>query len=372
MANTRAALIRLAPVLFIAIGLVMLLLATRSFVGSSGFAYDYQAYDAAARRLAAGQPLYPPGTSAAYNSGEYGGLYLYPPPPAVALVPLTALLAPDAAVLAWLWLRLAALALGCAILPVSVLARAATFAVASISFPVWYDLNLGNTSVLLFGLSAVVWRFEGRTIGSVALAITGVLRYSFGIVLLGWLIAKRWRAAGITIGAGLVIAALTLPFVGIGGWQDYLAIVRGLGDVSSGPENLSLATTTQALGIPGPASMWVLVGIAIGIGATAFAARRRDAQTAVVVSLAATILAFPFFHPHYLVELLIPAALLAGRGQWWGLALPLLGWLPGELMPVAAIAGVTLPLLPARFLALRSAGARLDGAAGFGTSPTRP
>ena len=372
MANTRAALIRLAPVLFVAIGLVMLLLATRSFVGSSGFAYDYQAYDGAARRIVAGQPLYPPGTAEAYNSGEYAGLYLYPPPPAVALIPLVAALTPDAAALAWLWLRLAALALGCAILPVSALARAATFAAAAISFPVWYDLNLGNTSVLLFGLSAVIWRFQGRALGSVALAITGVLRYPFGIVLLGWLLAKRWRAVVITVVAGLVVVALTFPFVGRDAWLDYFATMRGLINVSGGPDNLSFANTANALGIPGPSAIWVALGIALAIGATAFAARRRDASTAIVVSLAATILAFPFFHPHYLVQLLIPAAFLAGRGQWWGLALPLLGWLPGEVMPLAAAAGITLPLLPARFLAFSGGGARLDAAMEFGRDPTRP
>lgn len=371
MANTRAALLRLAPVLLVAIGLVMLLLATRSFVGSSGFAYDYQAYDTAARRIAAGQSLYPPGTAEAYNSGEYEGLYLYPPPPAVALVPLIALLSPEGAALAWLWLRIAALALGVAILPISGLARGATFAVASISFPVWYDLNLGNTSTLLFALSAMIWRFQSSAAGAIALAIAGVLRYPFGIVLLGWAVAKRWRAAAWTVGAGLVIGALTIPAVGIGAWLDYLGIVRGLGDVSSGPHNLSLATTAQAFGIPGPSSVWVLLGIAIAVGATAFAARRRDPATAVVVSLAATVLFFPFFHPHYLVQLLIPAAFLAGRGQWWGLALPLLGWLPGEVMPLVAIAGVTLPLVPSRLLSI-SGGARPDAAREFETGPTRP
>lgn len=372
MANIPAALIRLAPAVFVAVGLVMLLLATRSFVGSSGFAYDYRAYDAAARRVAAGQALYPAGTAEAYNSGEYAGLYLYPPPPAVALVPLVAFLSPDAAALAWLWLRLVALAIGVAILPVSALARGATFAVASISFPVWYDLNLGNTSVLLFALSAVVWRFQASAIGAGALAIAGVLRYPFAIVLLGWAVAKRWRAAAWTLAAGAVIGLLTVPVVGIGGWLDYLATLRALGDVSSGEHNLSLATTAQAFGIPGPSALWVFLGIAIAIGATVFAARRRDPATAVVVSLAATILFFPFFHPHYLVQLLIPAAFLAGRGQWWGLVLPILGWLPGEVMPLVAIAGATLPLVRARVLAFSGDGARRGGAVEFGTDPTRP
>jgi hypothetical protein len=373
MANTRAALIRLAPVLLVAIGLVMLLLATRSFIGSAGFAYDYRAYDAAARRIVSGQPLYPPGTAEAYNSGAYADLYLYPPPPAVAFVPLVGALQQDAAALAWLWLRLAALALGIAILPISWLARAATFLTASISFPVWYDLNLGNTSVLLFALSAVIWRFRDRPAGSIALAAAGVLRYPFGIVLIGLAAAGKWRVVAWTVAAGVVIAVLTLPVVGVNAWLEYLGIVRGLHDVNSGPQNLSLATTANALGIPGPAAVWLLLGIAIAVAATVFAARRRDAGTAIVVSLAATILFFPFFHPHYLVQLLIPAGFLVGRGQWWGLALPLLGWAPGELTPLVAIAGATLPLVPARFLALSSSGdARLDAGVEFGTSPTRP
>ena len=121
----------------------MLLLAARSFVGSSGFAYDFGAYDSAARRILAGEPLYPPGAAEAYNSGDYAGLYLYPPPPAVAMVPL-AVLPAQVAALAWFWLRLALLALGAALLPVPALARGAVLAVAAVSFPVWYDLNLGN------------------------------------------------------------------------------------------------------------------------------------------------------------------------------------------------------------------------------------
>ena len=91
MANTRRALTRLAPVIVGTVGLVILLLAAQSFVASGGFAYDYEAYDLAARRIAAGTPLYPPGLAEAYNSADYAGLYLYPPPLAIALVPMTVL-----------------------------------------------------------------------------------------------------------------------------------------------------------------------------------------------------------------------------------------------------------------------------------------
>jgi hypothetical protein len=90
-----------------------------------------------------------------------------------------------------------------------------------------------------------------------------------------------------------------------------------------------------------------------------------------MVSLTGTILFFPFFHPHYLVQLLIPAAFLAGRGQWWGLALPLLGWLPGEVMAPAALVATLAPLLPPRFAAFSGGGLR-GGAGEFETGPTRP
>jgi len=253
------------------------------------------------------------------------------------------------------------------------LARGALMAVAAISFPVWYDLNLGNISIVLFALSAVIWRFRDGPIAPVVLAACGVIRYPFGLVLVPWVLQRRWRAIALTLEAGVVIGLATLPFVGIQGWFDYLAAIRALGDVSAGEHNISLATTATALGIPGPEILWVTLGIAVAFVAAAWSALRRDPETALVVALTGTILFFPFFHPHYLVQLLIPAAFLAGRGQWWGLALPLLGWLPGAGLAPVAIVATLAPLLPPGFLALRPAGAGLHGgAAEFGTGPTRP
>ena len=371
MANSRAALTRLAPIVLGAFGLVMLLLAARSFVGSAGFGYDFEAYYAAARRLATGEPLYPPGLAEAYNSGSYAGLYLYPPPPALSFVPLAGL-AEDVATTAWLWLRIALLVVGAAILPVSGLARGALMAVAAISFPVWYDLNLGNVSIVLFAASALIWRYRDGPVGAIALALAGVVRYPFGIVLVGWLAGRRWRSVGSTIAAGVVIGAATLPVVGLQGWQDYLGLVTTLRDVSAGPHNLSLANTAHAIGLPGPDAVYAGIGIATALAATVFATARRDRETAIVVSLTATILFFPFFHPHYLVQLLVPAAFLAGRGQWWGLALPLLGWLPGEVMAPVAIVATLAPLLPPGSAAISGGAGRGDAATGSGTGPRQP
>jgi hypothetical protein len=43
--------------------------------------------------------------------------------------------------------------------------------------------------------------------------------------------------------------------------------------------------------------------------------------------------------------LALPAALLAARGRPWGLALPLMAWLPEPALPFVVIAAVWLPFL---------------------------
>ena len=69
---------------------------------------------------------------------------------------------------------------------------------------------------------------------------------------------------------------------------------------------------------------------------------------AIVVALTAPLLVAPFFHPHYLVALLIPGAFLANRGRPWAVALPLLGWLPGPVLPLVAALAIVAPLLAQR------------------------
>jgi hypothetical protein len=78
-----------------------------------------------------------------------------------------------------------------------------------------------------------------------------------------------------------------------------------------------------------------------------FAATRRDADTAFVVTAVATLLTAPFLHPHYLVLLLLPAALMFDRLSPAAIAIPLIGWLPGPLLPLAVIAVLLALLLPA-------------------------
>ena len=84
---------------------------------------------------------------------------------------------------------------------------------------------------------------------------------------------------------------------------------------------------------------------------------RRDRELSYVVTVMATLLLAPLLWDHYLTNLLIPAAFLAARGRTWGLALPLLCWVPtlliglnGDctgvaegLLPLIALLGLLLP-----------------------------
>jgi hypothetical protein len=310
------------------VGAAILALAMTIFVGSAGFGYDFAAYDSAARRLAVGEPLYLPDTPARYAAGQYEGLYLYPPPLAIALIPLT-VLPPETATMVWMLLRVAMLVGACAILPVAGWIRAATFAVACISYPVLFDLNLGNISLVIVALAAVAWRWMDRPVAAFAHASLVAVRFPFGIFFVEWLVERRWRA--------------------IGTYLDYVTILRDLPDISTGPHNLSLKSFALAVGAPeAVAGLLNLVGYAVGLAAIVYAGLRRDRATAFVVTATTTLLVAPFIHPHYLVLLLLPAAWLTASGHPWALALPLLGWLPDAVLPLVAPATIGLLLLLAR------------------------
>jgi hypothetical protein len=339
-----AAARKTAPFLVASIGLLVLGVASTFFMKSDGFGYDYLAYDGAARRIAAGEPLYLPGTVAAYAEGRYEGLYLYPPPVAIALTPLT-ILTESAATLAWMLFRLALLVGGCLTLPVSWRARLGTLGVAGVSFPVLFDLNIGNVSIVVLALSVIAWRWMDRPAAALAHAALAVIRFPFLVFGVLFLIRGNWRVLGWTIAAGLALVAIAMPVVGVGTYVDYITILRGLPDITSGPHNLSFASTARELGLPEVlAVLGSLASYLIGLAAVVYAARRRDASTAFLVTALATLLVAPFIHPHYLVLLLLPAAWLMDRGHWWGIGLPLLGWLPDIVLPFAGPLAIALVL----------------------------
>ncbi|MGZ6257684.1 MAG: glycosyltransferase family 87 protein [Candidatus Limnocylindrales bacterium] len=341
----------LVALLLGALAVLFLLAVLPFFRTTSGYGYDLAAYTAAAARVAAGGTPYQPETLSGPFSAGPAGLYLYAPPLSIALAPFAGL--PFATVAAGWWiLRVALLALACLLLPVPPWIRGTLLFVAALSYPVLLDLNLGNVSIVVLLLTVCAWRWLDRPAGAIAVAVSLALRPTLAVLPIWSLLRRQWRSVAWTAGAGLVLIGLTLPFVGLGGYRDYLTVVRNLSDLTGVPRNVDLGSAALLLGLsPALAQLALFVGYGLGILAIALGLRR-DRATGFVMTVMASLLLAPLLWVHYLVALILPAALLAARGYRWAILLPLLGWLPEPLLALAALAGTFLPLLPARRAAL--------------------
>ena len=315
-----------------------------AFPGAEGWGYDYQAYADAATRLSESGSLYQAETlDGPYRPGPYG-LYMYAPPLGIAVAPLTGLDL-DTGIALWYLLHLVALVAACALLPVPGWTRLATFSVAALSLAVTRDLVLGNVSVLLLLPLAAAWRWLDRPAGAVAQALAMSVRPMLGVLLIWQLLRRQWQAVAWTVGTGLVLIVLTLPFAGLEGYREYLTVLRNLGGVTGVEHNLDLSTTLAALGVDdGLAELALLAGYGLAVAAVGLSLRR-EPELGFVVTATASLLLSPLLWDHYLTMLVLPAAYLAARGRAWGLALPLLSWLPPLTLPFVVLAATWAPFL---------------------------
>ncbi len=331
-------------------GASVLVAAILVFRGSHGAGYDFAAYDAAARRLAAGQSLYQAQTQDGAFAPGAAGLYLYPPPLAVLLLALVPF-SPTWAAAAWEALHVIALVAACAILPVSRAVRLAAFGIACLSLPTLLDLNLGNVSLLVLLAGAAAWRWSVRPLGGAlagaATALAIAVRPQVAILLAWW--ALRRRAAPIMGAAlaGFLLLAGSALVAGGGAWLDYARLLLNLRGAGTASSDVGFATLAARAGLAEPLPTAAFAIGAVLALAAVVTATRRDAESGMVAAVVATMLVVPLLWPHYLALLILPAALLASRGRPWGLALPLLAWLPGPLLPFVSLAGCWVPMLGA-------------------------
>ena len=309
-----------------------------------GWGYDYTSYVNAAERLNETGTLYPSwALEAEYRTGSIENYY-YTPPPGLA-VGLFDRLFGELALSVWFLLHIAALAAACAMVPGPNWVRLATFGVVALSYGAMRDMVLGNVSVLLLPLLVIAWRWLDRPLGAVAQAVAMTVRPPLGVLLIWQLLRRQWRAVAWTAGAGLVLIALSLPFVGIGGYVDYLTVLGNLSGLTGEENNLDLSSWAVSVGADETvAQLAIYLSYGLGIAAIALGLRR-DREVGFIVTATASLLLMPLLWDHYLAMLMLPAALLAARGRPWGLALPLLSWLPPVALPFVVIAGVWLPFL---------------------------
>jgi hypothetical protein len=307
--------------------------------GAGTLGFDFLAYHQAANRVLAGQPLYDPSVQ---QTGGFG-LFYYPPPFVLAILPL-APLDPTIATWTWVGLSLAAFLGGVALMPVAPTVRWLTILLAGLSWPLAYAFKLGQVGPLLFLLFAMGWRWLDRPLALGGSAAAGaIVKIQPGLVLAWALITRRWGA--VAIGAVILVVAAAVATLITGGltvWSDYVAVLRNVSDPISTPHNFTPGAVAYQLGLPtGPAATIQLLSSIVAVGLLVFTAVRGSSAASYLVAVTASQLLSPVLWDHYAMLLLLPVAYLLDRRQWWAVLVPLatavflIGVTPAPAYPIA-------------------------------------
>jgi hypothetical protein len=226
---------------------------------------------------------------------------VYPAPALLASVPL-ALLSLHLAGIVFTVLAVAAMVGGLWLLGVR---DWRCFGAAFLSWPVVHSLRLGQVNTFLLLGTAVAWHWRDRIWPS-ALALAGVIVAKLFVWPLAvWLlITRRWRAAALAVGIGMLVTLLAWAALGFDGFGAY---PRMLGDLSTveGGAGVSLVSLGHAVGVPRIIAECLGWGLGVGLFALA---QGRDRQTLGAAVLAALLIS-PLVWPHYLTLVFVPIAL---------------------------------------------------------------
>ena len=309
------------PILAIAAFAAVSGLIVLAAVSAGTFGFDFLAYHQAATRVLDGQRLYDP--SVVVTGGF--GLFYYPPPFVLAIVPF-ALVPPAVATWLWLAVSVAMLVAGICLLPVAPTVRWITLLLAGLSWPVAYALKLGQVGPLLLFLFAIAWRWLDRPLAAGAAGgIGAIVKIQPGIVLVWALLTRRFAAVAAG-GAIVVVASLAATVVlgGVGVWQDYVALLRNVSDPITTPHNFTPGATAYQAGVPAAIAAAIqLTSSVLVVVAVVVAAVRTRADASLLVAIVASQLLSPVLWDHYAMLLLLPVAWLLERRRWWAALIPL-------------------------------------------------
>ncbi len=382
---------RTAVTLVLALVLGFRVLQLAAFSGEIQWGYDFSAYWRAGVHLLAGEPIYDADQLAGPYAPQRQYLYLYPPPLAAAVSPLAAAVPDDYRLANWAWFALGAAILIATVLAVGrreglfdpsrfsgLLAGRRRWLLVGAAFalpPVVGELVLGNVHLVLLGLLALAWlgirrgTTGGDALVGAAIGVAAVIKVFPGILLLWFLITRRWRAAGWVVVGAVAASVAALPLTGTEPWRDYSTVLANLAAPSDTTD--TLAPTVWLAPLLGFTGARLVVG-ALGVAVLAWSALRQDVRTSFAVAVLVSVLVAPALYHHYLAILVLPLLLaLAGGVRAWALAaaylllwggqqaaLGELSWIVNRIMPTAG----ALVLLGGLLVGGRSAPLRRAGA----------
>jgi alpha-1,2-mannosyltransferase len=328
---------RVAAVMLVAILAGFRIVQIVTAPGERPWAYDFSAYWLAGRHLLDGVPIYTVGQLSGSYAPQAQYLYLYPPPLAALAVPFAALSASSVtgAYLAWIALGSAfAVATTIAITRRESLDRRypmlagggvwlLILAAAALP-PVVGELMNGNVHLLLLGLFGLGWlglargERRGEVIAGSAIGIAALIKIFPGLVILWFILTRRWTAAASSIVAAAAVSIATLPITGLQPWLDYPTVLANMaGPIDS---TFSFAPTTWLTDLMGFAMARIVVTVA-GVGVVAWVARAADPRVGYAATVLAALLITPILWSHYVTIAVLPLVL----GLAAGISLPLLG-----------------------------------------------
>ncbi len=325
-----------AVALIVALAYACLIIASSAANGTLGF--DYRAYDLAVDNLLAGRSMYDPEAQA---TGSFG-LFFYPPPFALLILPV-ALLPIEVAVWTFAGLLVAAAAAGIALAPVSFRTRLLVLLLAALSWPLVYAIKLGQVGPVLLLLFAIGWRWMDRPWAlGVASGIGTVIKLQPAL-LIGWaVVTGRRRAALIGIGVVAALAVLATLIAGPQSWLDEASLLSRVSRPIETPNGYGLgrlAFEAGASAMLATAIHWL--NLALVVLVVAVSVWRGSAVGSFLAVVVASQFVSPVLWDHYALVLLLPVAWLVDRGHLWAILVPLatatvlVGVTPGIAYPVA-------------------------------------
>lgn len=300
---------------------------------STSLGCDYAAYHHAADRLRSGLLLY---DASVHSTGECG-IFQYPPPFTLIVLPLT-FLPLAAATWAWIVLMTGCFVLGVALLPVGGGVRLMVLLIGGVSWPFQLGLRIGTVGPLLFLLSVLSWRWLERPVRLGAATGAGFLVKLQPVILVGWMVlTRRWRAVG-AFAALVGGASLAAALVGAGAWHEWFALLGRLsGSAYVVGTNGSVGAIAYFAGLGTPAAVAAQWGSTILVLlVVAWASLRLGSEPSFLIAVVASQLVSPMIWDHYAIQLLLPIAWLLERRQWWILIVPLSqAWMLVALVPLS-------------------------------------
>jgi hypothetical protein len=368
----------------VAFGWAVLVTALVFLPDPAGFAVDTHIYVGAYHNMSAGHAAY--GVPYAMTADPTSRATIqYYSTPAAAIIGGTIGSLPQGD-LRWLLVNLGATVLACAVMWIVAGAprrrgSLATLAPLAGALAAWLlfqpdiqQLVYGNQeSLTLLAIAAAAYGLVRgrRELTGGGLALAALLKAWPALLLVPFVVGRRWRELAWAAGVGAAGVLATVPLVGIRPWLDLLgATFGGLGELAQGGYNVApLATLLPAV----PTSIWIAATV-VGVAAAGLLPGAR----ALPAAMGAFLLCWPVVWMHDGVMLLVglPLLLLADRRLAPTLAVTYVlfaariavVWLPASVLLLATA------VVPERVVAVQDAVHRwlVGAAAGPAPTGTRP